>query len=100
MDKTIISELEKHDGFKYTTILPKNPMYEERQMWWFSFNNGYDVAVIQFEYIEDDGVFCLALLKDGVIYHGTHVLPDGDVTNVSLDVVLEYLQQILELETL
>lgn len=100
MDKTIIKELQEHDGFKYTTILPKNMMYKERQMWWFSFNNGYDVAVIQFEYTEDDGVFCLALLKDGVIYHGTQLLPDGDVTNVSLDVVLEYLQQILELETL
>lgn len=100
MDKTIIKALEEHHGFKYTTILPKNIMYEERQMWWFSFNNGYDVAVIQFEYTEDDGVFCLALLKDGVIYHGTQLLPDGDVTNVSLDVVLEYLQQIAELEVL
>lgn len=100
MDKTIIQALEEHHGFKYTTILPKNMMYEERQMWWFSFNNGYDVAVIQFEYTEDDGVFCLALLKDGVIYHGTQLLPNGDITNVSLDVVLEYLQQILELETL
>ena len=34
MDKTIIKELQEHDGFKYTTILPKNMMYEERQMWW------------------------------------------------------------------
>ena len=100
MDKTIIKELQEHNGFKYTTILPKNIMYEERQMWWFAFDNGYDVAVIQFEYTEDDNVFCLALLKDGVIYHGTHVLPDRDITNVPLDVVLEYLQAIAGLETL
>lgn len=98
MDKTIIKELQEHNGFKYTTILPKNIMYEERQMWWFAFDNGYDVAVIQFEYTEDDDVFCLALLRDGVIYHGTRVLPDGDVTNVCLDIVLEYLQSISELE--
>lgn len=100
MDKTIIKELQEHDGFKYTTILPKNMIYEERQMWWFSFNNGCDVAVIQFEYTEDDNVFCLALLKDGVIYHGTHMLPDGDITSVPLDVVLEYLQAVAGLETL
>ena len=100
MDKTIIKELQEHDGFKYTTILPKNMMYEERQMWWFSFNNDYDVAVIQFEYTEDDGVFCLALLKDGVIYYGTQLLPDGNVTSIPIDVVLDYLKQISELEVL
>ena len=98
MDKTIIKELQEHNGFKYTTILPKNIMYEERQMWWFAFDNKYDVAVIQFEYTEDDDVFCLALLRDGVIYHGTKVLPDGDITDVCLDTVLEYLQAISELE--
>lgn len=98
MDKTIISKLEKYNGFKYTAILPKNIMYKERQMWWFSFDNGYDVAVIQFEYVEENGVFCLALLKDGVIYHGTQLLPNGDIPDVSLDVVLEYLQQISELD--
>lgn len=98
MDKTIIKELQEHNGFRYTTILPKNIMYEERQMWWFSFDNGYDVAVIQFEYTEEDSVFCLELLRDGVIYHGTQLLPNGDITDVSLDVVLDYLQAISELE--
>lgn len=100
MDKTIIKELQEYEGFKYTTILPKNMMYEERQMWWFSFDNGYDVAVIQFNPIGEEGVFCLALLKDGGICHDTKLLPNGDITDIPMDVVLYYLEQISELEVL
>ena len=66
MDKTIINEFEKHYGFKYTTILPKNLFCEERQMWWFSFDNGYDVSVVRLERVEEDDVFCLAILEDEI----------------------------------
>lgn len=100
MDKIMINNFEIHYGFKYTTILPKNLMYRERQMWWFSFDNGYDVAVIQFKPIGEEGVFCLALLKDGGICHDTKLLPNGDITDIPMDVVLYYLEQISELEEL
>lgn len=98
MDKTYVNLFEVFPYFKYTNILPKNIFYDERQLWYFSFDNGYDVAVIQFEEDVADDIFSMALLREGIIYNHPVVLPDGDIQNIPLDVVLVYLEQILELE--
>lgn len=98
MDKTYVNLFEVFPCFKYTIILPKNTFYDERQLWYFSFDNGYDVAVIQFEEDIIDDIFSLALLRDGVIYNHPELLPDGDIKNIPIDVALVYLEQILELE--
>lgn len=98
MDKTYVNLLEVFPCFKYTNILPKNIFCDERQLWYFSFDNGYDVAVIQFEEDVADDIFSMALLKEGIIYNHPEIFPEGYVQNIPIDVVLMYLEQILELE--
>lgn len=98
MDKTYVNLFEVFPCFKYTNILPKNMFYDERQLWYFSFDNGYDVAVIQFEEDVADEIFSLALIKDGIIYNHSELLPDGDIKYRPIDVILIYLELISELE--